>query len=378
MAARKKKVSKENYDNPLEFLRDKIAAKSSGSHVSILSDSDIAKITENLPTPAYDLNRILSGSIFKGIPEKTLSLFVGPETSGKSSIMCLCMSEAQKQGYNTVIIDTEGAWTDKFVKRWGLDPSKMLYIYDIWVDSILIHLGQIIDSGMKKIALVIDSIGAMDTKKLIDDAMDGDVKADQGQLQKKIKRMLKMVNAIVKGQDSIAMVSGHYYGSPSRFGSAEEIGGGKYMKLAPDIIVSLKKSQMKDGNTREANVIGNSVKAITLKNRWYPAFSEALVEIDYRTGINKCAGLMDIALEMGIITVGGGGWYSFEDEKVQGLTKALDFLDNSKVLNKIDKWLEKTGYSTVNENLEEANKLLNEEEEKVTTTSKKKEAKTKK
>ena len=35
--------------------------------------------------------------------------------------------------------------------------------------------------------------------------------------------------------------------------------------------VSLKKSKMLDS---EKNVIGNQIKAITLKNRFYPAFNE--------------------------------------------------------------------------------------------------------
>lgn len=359
MAPRKKKVVSDE-GNPLEILRERIQKKSKGAHVSILSDSDIANIKDYLPTPAYDLNRIISGSLFKGIPEKTLSLFVGPEASGKSSFMCLCMAEAQRKGYTIIVIDTEGAWTKDFVKRWGLDPTKILYIYDAWVDSIMVHLGQLIESGLQKMALVIDSIGALDTIKLLDDAQAGDVKADQGQLQKKIKRMLKMVNNIVKGQSSIAMVAGHYYGSPSTYGSAEQVGGGKYMQLAPNLIISLKKEKMKDGTTKDAKIIGNRVKAITLKNRWYPPFNEAIIEIDYKNGINSCAGLMDIAVEMGIITV-GGSWYSFEGEKVQGSAAALAFLDNPAVLEKIDKWLEKTGYSTINENIAKAEAVMKQE-----------------
>jgi RecA/RadA recombinase len=358
-----KKKAAFDEDNPLTSLRDMIASKSKGSHVSILSDSDIAIIKDNLPTPALDLNRIISGSIYKGIPEKTLSLFVGPEASGKSSFICLCLAEAQRKGYTIVVIDTEGAWTDDFVKRWGLDPTKILYIYEPWVDNIMVQLGQIVESGATKIALALDSIGALDTMKLIEDAEKGEVKADQGQLQKKIKRMLKMINNIVKGQSSIAMVSGHYYGNPSQYGSAEQVGGGKYMQLAPNLIVSLKKTKMLDGTGKDAKIIGNAVKAITLKNRWYPPFNEALIEIDYQKGINKCAGLMDIALEMGIITV-GGSWYSFEGEKAQGLAKAMDFLDNPKVLKKIDEWLAKTGYSTVNENVAEANKIIEQETQK--------------
>ena len=344
----------------LDSLRDKIAKKAKGVHVSILSQSEIATSTENIPTPAYDLNRILSGSLFKGIPSRTLSLFVGPEASGKSSFMCLCLAKAQKEGYSIVVLDTEGAWNENFVTRWGLDPKEMLYIYTPWVDKVCVSLGQIIDSGDTKIALVIDSVGAMEIFKLVEDSVSGDVKADQGRLQKDQKRMLKMLQNIAKNQNSIVMCAGHYYGSPSTYGSAEEVGGGKYMKLGPDIIVSLKKSKLFENGDKK-KIIGNAVKAITLKNRYYPPFQEAIVEIDYRKGINSYAGILDLAIEAGLASV-GGSWFTIDDEKFQGATNATEGLRNDKtILNKLDEWLKQTGYSTINENIVEATKILEKE-----------------
>jgi hypothetical protein len=47
--------------------------------------------------------------LFKGIPEKTMTLLVGPEASFKSSFMALTMANAQKSGFLPVIFDTEGA-----------------------------------------------------------------------------------------------------------------------------------------------------------------------------------------------------------------------------------------------------------------------------
>jgi recombination protein RecA len=159
----------------------------------------------------------------------------------------------------------------------------------------------------------------MERFKLLEDTAGGDLKADQGSLQKEQKRMLKMLQYISKQQNSIIMCSGHYYGKPSSYGAAEEVGGGNYMRLAPDIIVSLKKSKKYDTNR---NIIGNDIKAITLKNRYYPPFSECVVEIDYKKGVNEYAGLLDIAMEMGLIKLGGAGWYSFGDLKTQGKEKA--------------------------------------------------------
>lgn len=345
----------------LEALRDKIAKKAKGTHVSVLSESEMATCKVNIPTPAYDLNRILSGSLFDGIPGRSFSLFVGPEASFKSSLACLFMANAQKQGYTPVIIDTEGAWNEEFVTRWGLDPKKMLYVYTPFVDKACVTLGQIIDSGDTNLALTVDSIGAMEIYKLIDDSIDGDLKADQGTLQKTQKRMLKMLQFIANSQNSMVICTGHFYGSPSQYSNADEVGGGKYMKLAPQIIISLKKSKMFE-NGDKSKVVGNAVKAITLKNRFYPPFNEAVVEIDYRKGINPYAGMLDLAIEAGLAEQ-GGAWYTINGKKYQGAVNAQEGLEQDKeLLGKIDKWLENTGYSTVNENMAEAMKIMNENE----------------
>jgi recombination protein RecA len=282
--------------------------------------------------------------------------------SGKSSLACLMLAEAQRNGYTPIIIDSEGAWTNEFVKRWGMDPESILYIYDMWVDSIMVTLGNILDSDDTKLAIVLDSIGALESKKLMDDALEGDVKADQGQLQRKIKRMLKMLQDISVKKASIVMCTGHYYGKPGTYGGVEDIGGGHYVKLFPQVIVSLKKSKMMDGNKK---VIGNALKAITLKNRYYPAFEEAIIEIDYRKGINSYAGILDLAMEAGLAER-KGAWYIINDEKYQGAINAEAGLREDKdLLRKLDKWLETTGYSTINNNIAEAVKLMEEEEKDV-------------
>jgi len=338
-------------------LRDKIMKASKGTHISILSESDIASNKELITTPAYDLNRILSGSIYGGLLSKTLSLFIGPEASGKSSLMCLCLVEAQKKGFTPVIIDTEGAWDKNFVMRWGLDPDKILYIYTPWVDQVCVTLANIIDTGDKKLALVVDSIGGLEKKKLLSDSLGGDVKADQGTLQKEIKRMLKLLLNICKAQDSLAMISGHYYGNPTGYGEADLVGGGKFAKLAPDIIVSLKNmKKWENPNAKgvaRGKVMGNTISAITLKNRYYPPFNEALIDIDYINGINKNAGMLELAKNAEIVQL-AGSWYSWHEERMgQGATKALAFIENSgdELLKEIDEWLKETGYSTINENV---------------------------
>lgn len=354
----------------IESLKKKLKDSVKGSHVEILSESSIASERTWFPTPSYDLNRILSGSLYKGLPSKSLSLLVAPEACFKSSFMCLCAAKAQKEGYTPVIFDTEGAWTGDFVERWGLDPDNILYIYTPWISEIMTMMGQIIDDAeTEKLFVILDSLGGVERLKMIDDATGKDqkVKADQGSLQKEIKRMLKMFLNIVKRKDSVGIMAGHFFGNPNSYGGADEIGGGKFAKLAPDIIISMKKQPIYENPGAKASdrvVIGNEIKACTLKNRFYPPFQEATIHIDYKDGINTVAGLMDIMLECGMITK-SGSWYSCGDDRLgQGEEKAVAYFKDHKdhFLPMIEEVLQTTGYSTVNKEVEEAEKLAESEE----------------
>jgi len=347
--------------NTFDAIVDKLNKSSKGSRMMVLSESNISKIETYLFTPTYDLNRILSGSLYKGVAEKTHTLLVGPEASGKSSFMCLNLAAAQQIGYTPVIIDAEGAWTSNFVTRWGIDPSRAIIINTPWVEDIMVELSNIVDNGWTKLALALDSIGALESRKIIEDGVAGDVKADQGGLQKKIKRIMKQMVAIAKIQDGIAFSSGHYYGNPTGYGDPEQIGGGKYPKLAADYLITLKKSHIYENPTAKkaserGKIVGTRINAATLKNRFSPPFQEAVFEINYVDGVNKIAGIVDVAIDMGLVEK-AGAWFSCKtlDLKVQGEAKFYDEMESMNIeplLEEIEKTLKTKGYSSTNTDLE--------------------------
>lgn len=350
-----------------EDVKKKLFNSAKGTRISVLSESDVMKQGSYINTNAYDLNRILSGSLYKGVVSKTLTFMVGPEASGKSSFMALNLAAAQKMGYTPLIIDTEIAWSHEFCKRWGIDIEKAFVLPWSRIDEIEVELSRIINSDVRNLAIALDSIGALFKGKVISDGVAGDVKADQGGLQKEIKVLMKILVQIVKLQDSVGFMSGHYYGSPSMYGSGDEIGGGKYPKLASDYIITLKKGNMYEnpaGKTiaDKGRIIGTEIKAATLKNRIHPPFQEAKVAINYQTGIDPMAGILERAEDMGLIQT-SGSWVSCDilDLKVQGranFMEELNKIDNKPLLNAMEKILEDSGYSTTDTQLEN---LMDEE-----------------
>jgi len=356
-------------DDFFKKLQESINKKVKGAHASVMSESDIAINKFDVVTPCYDLNRILSGSLKKGIKSRNLMGIIGPEHTMKSSFMVLCMVSAQKQGYRPIIIDTEGGCSAEFCSRWGLDISKVFYAYTPFVDEVMPILAQIRETGEQNMVIGMDSVGGLQRLKAYEDALKGDIKQDQGLLQKDIKAMLKLYLNICIAQNSVGIATGHYYGNPNDQYTPEKIGGGNAMKLLPSILVTLKKYELYENEngknrTEKGNVIGNKIIASTIKNREYPPFQSANVMIDYKHGVNKFAGILDLAIESGIVQQ-NGAWYSLTDgmERLgQGRLNAMNALEKvDGILDKLDEWLESTGYSTYNEEVEKAEQMLEEE-----------------
>ena len=351
-------------------LQQKINTKVKGAHASVMSESEIATDRFSVMTPCYDLNRILSGSLRSGIKSRNLMGIIGPEHTMKSSFMVLCMVNAQKQGYKPIIIDTEGGCDGDFCKRWGLDIDKIFYVYTPWIDEVMPILAQIKAPGEDKMVIGLDSVGGLQRLKAYEDALGGDVKQDQGLLQKDIKAMLKLYLNICINQNSIGITTGHYYGNPNDPYNSDQIGGGKAMRLLPSILVTLKKYALyefpnKKGKER-GEIIGNEILASTIKNRGYPPFQDATVMIDYLKGVRSFAGLLDLAIEAEIVQQ-NGAWYKIGDERLgQGrlnAEKALEEDFGDEVLDKLDAWLESTGYSSYNEQVEMAEAMVQSEDE---------------
>jgi recombination protein RecA len=309
------------------------------------------------------LNRIISGKLDQGLPEKSLTLLVGQEHTFKSSLMVNTAKQALLEGFKPVIIDTEGGISGDFAARWGLDLDKVLYIYSPWAEEVKGALAQLKESQEEKFCIILDSIGGIDKLKSYGDALGGEYKQDMGGNARIIKSTLKLLVNIIKSQNSIGVVSSHFYSSSGSVPMPDSVVGGKSVLLLPDIILYLKKV----GKAANAKIAEDKrVLVMSIKNRFYPAEKVGYVDIDYVNGINVFSGMMEIALEAGII-VQGGSWFSYKGENVaQGLTKATqvvlaDPVLKKSILDEINEYLQTTGFSSaVDEKISKDIKLMAE------------------
>ncbi|MFW6030391.1 MAG: hypothetical protein ACOCRO_09075 [Halanaerobiales bacterium] len=221
-------------------------------------------------------------------------------------------------------------------------------------------MARIAENKVENIVIILDSIGALESKKVLKDAIDkNDIKDDQGQVTRKIKRLLKVMVSLVKFNNSMLITCGHIYSDPNAF--TEKIYGGNYFKLSSDIILRLYKTSIYEnpnGKTKKekGKIIGNEIIAYSTKNRIAPPYQTAVLNIDFQKGVDKLAGIIDLCLDIGFIKQ-SGAWYTCDDlniksQGIENLKKDLYSANYNVLLDKIEDHLKTTGYSSVNRELE--------------------------
>ena len=155
------------------------------------------------------LNRIISGSFFRGIPQGRVTGLVGPSGAGKSFLASNLMASAQKEGAHVLVIDTENALDENFVGAIGVDiTDNYTYVSANTIPQVTKVVSAFI-KGYKaeygednpdapQVLVVIDSLDMLMTETEEDHFSKGVTKGDQGQRNKQLKAMLRTFVQTIK------------------------------------------------------------------------------------------------------------------------------------------------------------------------------------
>ena len=276
-----------------------------------------------ISTGNYILNKIISGHFKRGIPQGRLTALVGPAGAGKTFVLCNIIREAQKDGCICVALDSENALDDEFATAIGVDV-KNNYRH-IHVDTIpdVVEVTSTIISGYKKeygdaedapkLLIACDSLDMLVTETESDNYVKkGIIKGDQGQKNKQLKAMLRELVHAIKRNNITMVVTDQVYKNQDVLN-----GEGVWMvkdavKYSLSQIVMLTKLKLKN----DKEVAGIKMKCESYKTRFAQPFQTVTIEVPYSTGMDPYNGLLDVAKELGIVSM-AGSWYTFEGEKFQ-------------------------------------------------------------
>ena len=262
--------------------------------------------TDWISTGNYALNYLISGDFHKGIPLGKVTVFAGESGAGKSYICSgNIVKHAQQQGIFVVLIDSENALDEDWLKALGVDTSEdkllkmnMAMIDDVakTVNDFMAEYKGIPEEDRPKVLFVIDSLGMLLTPTDVDQFSKGDLKGDMGRKPKALTALVRnCVNMF--GNANVGLVAtNHTYASQDMFDPDDKISGGQGFIYASSIVVAMKKLKLKeddDGN-KISDVRGIRAGCKVMKTRYAKPFEGVQVKIPYETGMNPYSGLVDL------------------------------------------------------------------------------------
>lgn len=276
-----------------------------------------------LDTGSYALNKMISGDFFKGVPLGKVTVFAGESGAGKSYIVAgNLVRSAQKAGILPVILDSEYALDEQWLKNLGVDtdPSKLIRIPVALVDDVasivndfmaqyLADYAKVSDDERQGVLFIVDSLGMLSTPTEVDQFNKGDMKGDMGRKARQLKALVTQCLKIM-GPHKVGLVAtNHTYKSQDMYNPDDVISGGVGFIYASSIVVAMRKGKLKDAKTKEINGIVSKMKCV--KSRYAKPFEEVEVEIPYTTGMNPYSGLFDMFVDAEMISA-AGSWYTYE------------------------------------------------------------------
>ena len=299
--------------------------------------------TDWISTGNFALNYLISGDFNRGIPLGKVTVFAGDSGAGKSYICSgNIVKNAQDQGIFVVLIDSENALDEDWLKALGVDTSesKLLKLSMSMIDDVAKTISTFMsdykalaEGERPKVMFVIDSLGMLLTPTDVNQFDAGEMKGDLGRKPKALTALVRnCVNMF--GNYNVGLVcTNHTYASQDMFDPDDKISGGQGFIYASSIVVAMKKMKLKedeDGN-KVSDVNGIRAGCKVMKTRYAKPFEGVQVKIPYTTGMSPYSGLVDLIEKKTMLKREGNSlvFTTSEGEVIKKFRKAWEKNDDS-------------------------------------------------
>ncbi len=287
-----------------------------GSIMKMGESAGIAPV-EAIPSGSLALDLALGVG---GIPRSRITEIFGPESSGKTTLAQHIIAESQKRGGLVAYIDAEHALDPSYAANCGVNVEELLISQPDTGEQALEICEALVRSSAVE-AIVIDSVAALVPRAEIE----GDMGEPQVGLQARLmsQALRKLAAAIGRSGTAVIFINQLREKVGIIFGNPEVTPGGRALKFYSSVRIDLRRVEtIKQGN----EAIGNHVRAKVVKNKVAPPFRNAEFDIMFSHGISKEGNLIDLGLEMGLVSK-AGAFLSYGDVRLgQGREAARQFL----------------------------------------------------
>lgn len=283
---------------------------------------------EVIPTGSIALDLALGAG---GFPKGRIIEIYGPEASGKTTITLHLIAEAQKKGGVAAFIDAEHALDPQRAQKIGVNLDELLISQPDTGEQALEIAETLIRSGGIDV-IVIDSVAALVPKSEIEGDMGDSSMGVQARLMSQALR--KLTGAIASTKTIVVFTNQLRQKIGVMFGNPETTTGGLALKFYASVRLDIRKIEnIKQGD----EIIGSRHRVKVVKNKVAPPFRIAEFDM-YGEGVSHEGEILDVGIELGILTKAGAFIRWGEKLLGQGRPASITFLkENKKEAEKLEK-----------------------------------------
>ena len=325
-------------EKALELAIGQIEKRFGKGSIMKLGESAILSSVEAIPTGSLALDLALG---IGGIPRGRITEIFGPESSGKTTLAQHIIAEAQQRGGLVAYIDAEHAMDPAYAANCGVDVDSLLISQPDTGEQALEICEALVRSSAVDV-IVIDSVAALVPRAEIE----GDMGDPQMGLQARLmsQALRKLAAAIGRSGTAVLFINQLREKVGIVFGNPEVTTGGRALKFYSSTRIELRRAEtIKLGN----DAVGSRVRAKVVKNKVAPPFRTAEFDIMFDHGISKEGNLIDIGIELGLVTK-SGAFFSYGDTRLgQGRESAKKYIqENPELAQEIEERIRASAKNT--------------------------------
>jgi len=332
MARKKKQVKKpvRQKDSSAKLQAIKIAMEQiekqygRGSIMRLGQKADDKFKISAIPTGSIALDLALGVG---GLPRGRIVEIFGPEASGKTTLALHIIAEAQNPDGQCAFIDAEHSLDPERAEAVGVNLDDLLLSQPDTGEQALEITETLIRSGALDV-IVIDSVAALVPRAELEGEMGDAVIGLQARLMSQALR--KLAGAISKSKTILVFTNQIRLKIGVMFGNPETTPGGLALKFYSSLRIDLIRIEvLKDGEL----VIGSRHRARVVKNKVAPPLRVAEFDIMNDEGVSKSGGLLDVAVDLGLIDKKGSFFHYKGKVLAQGRESTKNHIKGNKKLS---------------------------------------------
>lgn len=264
-----------------------------------------------IPIDIPALNIALAGSLDGGLGPG-LQMIAGESKTFKTAMGLKMMSAYMKKYPDSVCLyyDSEFGSTPEYLKAFDIPIDRVLHIPLLHIEQLKFDIVKKLEEIKKKdkVIIFIDSVGNLASKKEVEDALEEKSAADMTRA-KMLKGLWRIVTPHLTLKDIPCIAINHIYMEQGMYPKAI-MGGGTGGMYSANAVWIISKAQEKEGT----DLVGFKFTINIEKSRYVVEKSKIPITVNFEKGIDKYSGILDLALESGLVQKPSNGWYSLVDD----------------------------------------------------------------